>query len=580
MYSTEVDKRAIEEVRQLIRRAPHGILVFESAIEVMTNRQGPALLKIESDKESLYLRDIVIQVLQEASSFTRLNLVQRLLLQEKTDVLTSELHEYVWELVKTFAHVNIEWHIGLAFFVAIKSEMERSEQSVYSTRNQHEGLLEKLSINQFLNLSPKKLRYGDTWDDFVEKEVNQDNFLKLREECIVFSAPPPGMKFSTGGNNKRPEIPAGAVSFAMARQAENASIILETDSSLVRIGFFENERASLVESRRLAGVLSLPQKQAYARNSLLANLVFVSPAHDDFRDQSIYFGTNRSSAPLPLSELTGAGSLLRHTSSLDFSSMTWHEVWPDEVAENDYELLPDRYIKSPSQKRYEQFLSNYNNCAALDEIATIVRPRPFQQTHKSFGGDGLPEKKDLHRATELLVSDLVHGDIIDAPVHRDRGLIISRNEMFKYRSQIVEPDDLLFSFKGTIAKVSLAGKSFGNPESPTFASQNVLIIRPKSFAPISQILLLNLLSTTLVGDMFSNLATGSAIKSLSIKALRSFKIPIPDYKQLAEINETMAHSQAKVEDLKRQIQLMQEELQLHRMQTWPQYLLKEVEDGS
>ena len=579
MYSTEVDKRAIEEVRQLIRRGPHGILVFESAIEVMTNRQGPALLKIEGDREGLYRMDSVIRVLKESSGFTRLSLVQELLLQKKADMLSSELHEYAWELVKSFSHVNIEWNIGLALFVALKSAKERSEQSVYSTRTQDLGLLEKFSVDHFLHLPPKKILYGDAWDDFTEKEINQDNFVKLREECITFSAPPPGMKFSTGGSNKRTEIPAGAVSFAMARQAENASIILETDSSLVRIGFFENARASLVESCRLAGVLSLPKQQAYARNSILANLVFVSPANDDFRDKLIYFGTNRSSSPLPLSELMEAGALLNHSSSLDFSSVTWHDVWSDEVADNDYELLPDRYIKSPSQKRYEQFLSNYNNCAALDEIATIVRPRPFRQTHKSFVGDGLPEKIDLHRATELLVSDLVHGDIIDSPGHRDRGLIISRNEMFKYRSQIVEPDDLLFSFKGTIAKVSLAGKSFGNLESPTFASQNVLIIRPKSFAPISQILLLNLLSTTLVGDMFSDLATGSAIKSLSIKALRSFKIPIPDHKQLAEINETMSHNQAKVEDLKKQIQLMQEELQLHRMQTWPQYLLKEVEAG-
>lgn len=215
-----------------------------------------------------------------------------------------------------------------------------------------------------------------------------------------------------------------------------------------------------------------------------------------------------NAAALPINELP---QLLRKRDVGDISVMTS----VDELAANDFNLSPDRYVVAPAVLRLRQLAENAE-MVALGDLVEIYRPQALTGSKAAAEGDIV--------AFEIGVSDIDEVGLVETPGKR---LALSEATASQARKAVIEPGDVLLVIKGSVGKV---GYVRSIPEGALWlASQSFAVLRLRRHAPISDPrVLFRFLSSGLGQASLQNVRVGSTVPGLQMADVRRLPIVLPD----------------------------------------------------
>ena len=186
----------------------------------------------------------------------------------------------------------------------------------------------------------------------------------------------------------------------------------------------------------------------------------------------------------------------------------------DEIASNDYDLNPSRYVLSEEAKKAKTLLSEIPT-VTLGEIATIKR----SQLVKDEGpGNGIVCRL-------VMLSDLPAAGFIESSEKK----IHVQPDSKKIEQYRLRPFDVLISSKGSIGKIGIVGEIDDRCFIP---HQSLQIIRLQEKEKLSEraIHLYMFLKSTIGQQLIQNITTGSTIPMIQTKLLAELPIPWGDEK--------------------------------------------------
>lgn len=344
-------------------------------------------------------------------------------------------------------------------------------------------------------------------------------------------------------------------------QSPARALIVSSDSAMFRtVGSEPIMRKSLLESGRLKGVMDIPAGMAFADSRVEGNLLvldapgqhhhtvrFVDLGHQDVaitgRRGRADIRNGVSWSHLLTCEPSGPGNLLR-------------DVSHQEITENNFVLMPERYLNIGPRNRIDTLLSA-SDVAELSDLVEFVRPISLTDSDE-------PEFCLL----ECAPSDIGPRGFVTEPA---RKVWVDRAKYQRAISQQLQCDDLVLCVKGTIGSVGLVSQDApgaGEREIWT-AGQSMMILRRKPRSPISSLALYEYLSNATMQQFFRSLAGGVGILSIGMKDLKKLPVPIPDDATQVQIA-TAFENRMQVHD---QIDALQAQLSDLRSAHWPHDVL-------
>jgi type I restriction enzyme M protein len=233
----------------------------------------------------------------------------------------------------------------------------------------------------------------------------------------------------------------------------------------------------------------------------------------------------------------------------------------DELAKNDFNLLPTRYVRSDEAEHLADLLSRMDT-VRLSDLVEIYRPQPSPKA----GRNKLGSPEIIHGShKELVVSDLSFIGTASSP---SKSLEVSQVELQRLRRAELQPGDIVLVTKGSVGRVGLIHHI---PEGETWvANQSFAILRLRRASPIrSSTVLFRYLNSKMGQELLQNLKVGSALPTLQMADLKRLPVIVPDDATQEQVIEHMAdlfRVQAKIDELR----LQQADMQA---QIWPETIL-------
>lgn len=227
----------------------------------------------------------------------------------------------------------------------------------------------------------------------------------------------------------------------------------------------------------------------------------------------------------------------------------------DEIAANQFNLLPERYILSEDDERLQDLLGRAE-AVPLGDLVEIYRAQAtpaVAEGHQSVDGS---------TTLELSVSDLDDVGLARTPTKR---LLVSEEDYFKLRKAELRPGDVLLVTKGSVGKVGYVGDI---PEDEYWvANQSFAILRLRRNSPLrdSRVLFRYLGSRT-GQTLLSRLRVGATISTLQMADIKQVPILIPppaDQHRVASEVEGLFTMQTHINDLRSQLAARQ-------LSIWPE----------
>jgi type I restriction-modification system DNA methylase subunit len=380
----------------------------------------------------------------------------------------------------------------------------------------------------------------------------------------IVAAPPFGGRVSEG-------VAKGASfeAYQLARlqdRAVKSFTALTADGLLFRDTKFEAKlRERLVHSCGVT-VMSLPSGMYWPATAIPTSLIHLDRQHPP----SVRVIDGRSMGK-PSSGRIQEGLIVQHLQA--FRGMEGLEggraavLEVEEVAENGYSLVPDRYLKSRTLALIEKALEQ-RQVISLSDVATIERskaPLPLREA---------VEDPPLS-ALELAPSDLEAG-FVRTP---SRPQAFASAEEGRVKGVTVRPHDILVSIKGNVGMFGIVGQDASLAEQmnePWIVSQSLAIIRWKPNSYVSSPQVLNaLLTAPWVREKLESLSGATTVRTLPISALRSLSIPAPTAEECAVAGAELE----RLATLRERIAKQQEELVEQQRQLWLQLWQVTVDVG-
>ncbi len=227
--------------------------------------------------------------------------------------------------------------------------------------------------------------------------------------------------------------------------------------------------------------------------------------------------------------------LVSNRTDTDLSSVTTYE----ELAENDFNLVADRYIISDQQRDTIAKLKEHE-LTNLEEIATLIRPQALRKLKDAKGEMFL----------EVWPSDAPDAGYLPPP---KRQIVLSENQLSRARRQEIRASDILLSTKGTVGSVALASPDF---EGHWLPSQSQLIIRLGRNNKLDPRALYMYLRSDVFQALLKGLATGATVQMVQMSDLKKLPIPVMSddlQSQLVEAFEDQASAIEKIKSLENKV---------------------------
>jgi len=227
-----------------------------------------------------------------------------------------------------------------------------------------------------------------------------------------------------------------------------------------------------------------------------------------------------------------------------------------EVAQNNYSLLPSRYVKTGAFAAVEKAAES-ERTISLSELATVERnkaPAPLRGQTEDHA---------------LACLEVAPADIIEGRVKTPRRQVAFDSvEAQRALKVVVRSGDLLVSIKGNVGAVGMVGEEAdvgASLNEPWIISQSLAIIRLKQGGPISSPEILNaIMSAPWVREQFERMAGGTTVRSLPMSAVRDFPVPVPN----ADAQAAARLQLRQMEALRDEIAARSESLTTMRRELW------------
>lgn len=352
--------------------------------------------------------------------------------------------------------------------------------------------------------------------------------------------PPFGRKYSRDQISDELLAIAGSSSMADAlhinvvlARGNKRRLILLADGFLFRTA--KNDqiyKRSLVERHGLTSVISLP-RGIIGRDSGVLSSLLVFDAPETSTEKVVRFvdcrsdwpSRSRLQSPQAAEHQLGAW-LARINSSADSEHVVLAKF--DELTDNDFNLLVDRYVIDPELRRQRKLL-NRQQTVPLDDLAELHRPQVFKPT---------PENLRPTAGQIITMREVATGDIRDGFVERpEKEVDIWAGDVDQIERMILRPGDILISVKG---KVGVAGVVPEDAPEDIFgawtAGQPFVIARLRRSTAISSPMVLACYLASPFGQaQLQALAGGTTVPFIQMADLRRLLIPVPPIDTQREI---------------------------------------------
>lgn len=179
-----------------------------------------------------------------------------------------------------------------------------------------------------------------------------------------------------------------------------------------------------------------------------------------------------------------------------------------EIAENDYNLSPGRFVLTEEEVNLQNFLKQHST-SKLSDLVDIIRPQAV--------------KHDESGIAEYIEHNLTSLNHIGQLSGSGKTVRVAETDIAKSDKQKIQPQDVLVSCRGAIGRVALIDEEIADN---AIASQAFAILRLKPNASgLSSVTLYQYLISTYGQLQLSSKATGTSALMLSAKDLSNMEVP-------------------------------------------------------
>ncbi|NHN93846.1 type I restriction-modification system subunit M/S [Acetobacter sicerae] len=389
------------------------------------------------------------------------------------------------------------------------------------------------------------LSLSSSWKDCGDKKkFSYDNFDH------IFSIPPFGMRRPNRGAFEAYQIEC---LLPLAKQSFTTLIL---DGLLFRETKAEVALRKELATHYRATVMSLPSGIFWPTTAVSSSLLHLEPGMS-VSAQMIDCRSMEKASTGRVQENIIVQHLKKFRRFCVSDSDRIVEVSVEQISENGYSLLPERYFKSKNLAAFESVLGT-NTSIVLSDIANIERgkaPVPLRESDEVYAITAL----------EITPSDLIDGTV--RPPCKQQ--IFPAEEEPRVKGVTVEVGDILISIKGNVGRVGMVENVNGsmNSDNPWIISQSLAIIRLKPNSHIFSPVLLNVLLTApWVREKLESMSGATTVRTLPMSALRNFPLPFIS----EEDNDCAKNKLADIVTTRQKISCQQRKLAKLQGQLWAQ----------
>lgn len=377
---------------------------------------------------------------------------------------------------------------------------------------------------------------------------------RLERFDVVIACPPFNAKVDFPAQTKDPfgrfpdetnSMTVLAIRHAMA-QAKRRVILVTSNSVLFAAGNERRLRRELVEAGQVEAVISLPAG-LLANAALPISILILNKAGglETIRmvncDKERY-KTRESRTRFTLDRIRDIAELGNH----GFDSEDMWEGRIDAVAQNDWNLMPSRYVQAPAMIALDRVLAS-TEMRQLGDVASIIRPIASSQEF------------DPVQALEVGAADIFENGFIPTPTK----VVTVTDRWGRGEGQFLHPNDLVMVIKGSVGKVSIAPEETP-PAGPGgwVVGQSMAILRTNEGIDAYQLIVF--LRSGIGQEQIRRIAAGAAIPFLQMRELRQIRVPAPNSQMAVLAREIIA----KQDSLRQQIASLEAELKLVKCEQW------------
>ena len=300
----------------------------------------------------------------------------------------------------------------------------------------------------------------------------------------------------------------------------------------------------------LAAVVSLP-RGAFAQTSIRTSLLILDKRQSAHRDILFIDGTSNLASDASAmatrgNDRIGTEPLLALINDRQKGPHS-APVRMQEIANNDFNLSVDRYVRTSWQDFVDDFLDRVGT-VELGDIAEIIRPQVI----------ATDPAEPTATFAEVAVSDITADGSVSQP---SKLVQVSTKGMAQAMRQRLETGDLLLSVKGRIGAVGIVMEL-----APDWVpSQAFVIIRLRRTSPIkSPLILFRYLASPFMQGLLKSLSSGT-VPSLQMGDVRKLRVIVPTIEE-----EQMIESQHdQIQKLRKQITELEKHAGELNKVAWP-----------
>jgi type I restriction enzyme M protein len=280
-------------------------------------------------------------------------------------------------------------------------------------------------------------------------------------------------------------------------------------------------KRSVLARHGLTSIVSLP-RGIIGRDSGVLSSLLVFDEQNTSNEKGVRFVDCRSNWPSKTRRLLNPKAFRTWLAHVSSSAENEHVAFAkfDELAENDFNLLVDRYVIDPELRR-QRLLLDRQETVSLDDLAELHRPQVFKPTPENLR----PPAGQMITMREVATADIRDG-IVERPT---KEIDVWAGDVDQIERVILRPGDILISVKG---KVGVAGVVPENAPEDIFgawtAGQPFVIARLRRSTAISNpTVLAHYLASPFGQAQLQALAGGTTVPFIPMADLRRLAIPVP-----------------------------------------------------
>lgn len=382
----------------------------------------------------------------------------------------------------------------------------------------------------------------DVWEGSPDHRLNAASIPRYGDVSVI--APPFG-----------PDAQAWAIDLAR-ESARHIAICLMPNSFLFRSSVADQafrERAILRYG--LNTVVSLPRGAVSEASGLLASVLIMegdtSPDRVLMVEGKDFKAGRRFDAKADRDQLV---SLVRRRTDAGSSRL----VSIEELRANDFNLLPERYVRDPATAKLMERLAR-SQTVPLGDLVDLYRSQP---TPAGRGIDEDAQSEDLYPVKELVVSDLSDVGLALSP---SKTLTVSQFDLHRLRKAELFEGDILVVTKGSVGKVGFVRRMPANEQ--WVANQSFAILRLRQSAPIAfSNFLFRYLSSSIGQELLRSLKVGVGLQTLQMADLKRLPVIMADLEAQYEVS----HEVEQLFELEDQIQSIRQKQAELQTRIWPE----------